>query len=94
MKNLMNMYYEAQNIIEECCGDVVKVINEVKVNNRAKSRWGLCRYDGYGGYTVEISKRILADNVPYNATMSTIVHELLHATDATGHGRKWQMYAR
>ena len=102
MKNLNKMYVEARDIVTECCGDILETICEVKVNKRAKSRWGLCKHvdigvNGdcmFGGYVIEISSRILADNVPYNATMSTIVHELLHATDADGHGKKWQKYAR
>lgn len=102
MKNLNSMYMEAREIVRDCCGDILKPIYSVKVNKRAKSFWGICKDANINvngrkmsdGYNIEISYRILADNVPYNATMSTIVHELLHATDATGHGRKWKMYAK
>ena len=95
MKDCAELVAEAQNIVRECCGDVVGDITEVKVNYRARSRWGRCTYHGMTGkYSIEISSRILADEVPYTAVMSTVVHEVLHACKGSkGHGTQWKHYA-
>ena len=50
----------------------------ITVNSRAKSRWGRCT-KVCGGYRIEITDRLLQDDVSYEATMDTLVHELLHA---------------
>lgn len=96
MKNLTKIYKEGRAIVEECCGPVIGNILMVETNSRAKTRWGRCSYNRYHNtYTIQISTRILADEVPYEAVLSTMVHEILHACEgAKGHGTVWQKYAR
>lgn len=48
------------------------------VNTRAKSRWGICRKTGARDYEIEISERLLRDEVSDVATKNTVIHELLH----------------
>ena len=94
MKDLGKMYLEARKIVEEVCGDVIGDITYIETNSRAQTRWGMCKYNTQTQtYTIQISSRILADEVPYNATMSTIVHEVLHATEG-GHGHKGKWASR
>lgn len=92
MKNLDKLF-------QDCLADVVNAgietgnIISVSVNSRAKKRWGLCRYiNGY--YEIEISNRLLADNIADIATKNTIVHEILHTVKGCmNHGDNWQKVA-
>ena len=93
MKDINLMYKTGLSIVRECCGDIVKPISKVSVNTRAESRWGQCKYRN-GSYEIEISYRLLSDVVPMHAAMSTMVHEILHATDAHHHDSTWKRYAR
>jgi predicted SprT family Zn-dependent metalloprotease len=96
MKELNEIYKKGRAIVEECCGPVIGNIFVVKTNSRAMARWGRCDYHrGYNTYSIQISKRILADEVPYEAVLSTMIHEILHTCQgAEGHGAVWQQYAR
>lgn len=93
MKNL-------NKLVNECKADLNAIgipyssnIYQVKVNTRAKKRWGLCRKTAYG-YQIEVSYRLMDDSVDDNATKDTIIHELLHTCDGCmNHGSRWQMYA-
>ena len=95
MRSAVEMVKEAKNIVIASCGDVVGNIVDVKVNTRARTRWGMCSYNRYtGNYIIELSSRILQDDVPYNAAMSTAVHEVLHTCKGSvNHGLQWRLYA-
>jgi hypothetical protein len=70
-------------------GNIVNVV----VNSRAKSRWGRCS-KVVGGYKIEISDRLLQDNVSFEATLNTMVHELLHAYEGRMcHTGEWKRCA-
>lgn len=58
-----------------------------EVNTRAKNRWGLCKHNPDGSYTISISSRLLAENISDDGAINTIIHELLH-TCKGGHGHK------
>lgn len=92
MKDLQALFEEGLRIVESC-GIEHYPISKCTVNRRAKMRWGCCKIR-YGTYSIEVSDRILEDSVPDNATMSVIVHEILHATNSYGHDWRWQRYAR
>lgn len=49
-----------------------------RINTRAKSRWGICKKTGSRDYQIEISERLLHDDVSDVATKNTVIHELLH----------------
>lgn len=63
------------------------------VNTRAQSRWGQCRKRN-GTFTINISSRLLQDDVSDTATKDTVIHELLHTVDGCqNHGTKWKSLA-
>ena len=76
--------------------------DKVTINNRLKATWGRCwtHYDNYNRtawhFTIEVSSRLVGDNVPENSLRSNLLHELLHACDECvkcGHNGKWKEYA-
>lgn len=76
-------------------------ILRVEINTRAKKRWGQCKIIHNSSvwenkiFTINISERLLSDNVPDCATKSTIIHELLHTCkDCMDHGEEWQRLAQ
>lgn len=99
MKNLEELTDLAIEIINECCNhpEFTLIDRPLKVNYRARSRWGLCTTYNHGTCSkIEISSLILADDVPDEKTLSTIVHELLHAVKGAakdGHRGIWKTYA-
>ena len=97
MINLDQLYHEGRYIVKECCGDVIETIESVSINNRAKKRWGCCKYIyeyGEKRCSIEISSEILRDEIPYDKALTVMVHELLHATTGTkGHGKLWKRRA-
>ena len=65
----------------------------VKINSRAKTRFGLCRKTpGKYDYEIELNSELLkADK---KKAMNTMVHEILHsAKGCMNHGRLWLAYA-
>ena len=96
MKDLNALYKEGRQIVAECIGeDKILDIDDVSVNYRAKTRWGQCKYNRKTGKrSINISHRILADSVPHDAVLSTVVHEILHACkDGHSHTGAWKRYA-
>ena len=68
--------------------------SKITVNTRAKSRWGQCRRVSKTEFTINISERILRDDVSDAATKNTVIHELLHTIEGCqNHGPKWKRYA-
>lgn len=64
------------------------------VNTRALTRWGYCRKLDKHFYQIEISERLLRDEVPDTATKDTIIHELLHTLPGgMTHAGKWSAAA-
>lgn len=70
-------------------------IGDVTVNSRAKTRWGQCCYSKFEDiYNIEISSRLLQQNVSYTAVMDTVIHELLHChEDRMCHTGEWKRCA-
>ena len=61
------------------------------VNTRAKKRWGQCKVIDHGVCDINISSRLLADDIDDMAAKNTIMHELAHAADGckSGHSGRW-----
>ena len=94
MKNLNELFEYAMWVVEEC-GIETGTITNVKVNTRAKKRYGQCTYRGLTGtYEINISSFILADDTDENAVMETIIHEILHTCKGCmNHGKEWKRLA-
>lgn len=69
-------------------------ILKIEPNSRAKTRWGQCKKVP-GGFTINISTRLLEDGVDEKSLMSTVLHEVIHTCpDCMNHGQTWKEYAR
>ena len=65
----------------------------VKVNTRAKKRWGQCRAVP-GGYLIDISSVLLDERNDEQGLKETIIHELLHSCKGCmNHGENWKRLA-
>lgn len=92
MKDLNALY-------ERCLWEVERVgirhgvILDIKVNYRAKTRWGMCKRNP-NGFMLEISAMLLEDSVSDEAAKDTIIHEILHTCKgAFNHGEAWKALA-
>ena len=93
MKDLKRVFTECLLEVTQA-GIPVGNIKNVKVNSRAGKRWGQCKKLPDGSFEIEISQRLLADQVPESSLRSTIVHEILHTCPGVkGHGSLWKHYA-
>ena len=89
-----------RDIIHECEVMAIEAkiqpgrISNIKINTRAKKRWGLCSYLSDGTYEIQISNSLLADDVSEEALMNTAMHEVLHTVKGCmNHKRKWKTCA-
>lgn len=92
MRDINAVYADCRKKLEDIgiqCGNVMAVT----VNTRAASRWGQCkRINGY--YTINISARLLDDDVELVHLEDTMIHELLHTCDGCmNHGAEWKRRA-
>lgn len=71
-------------------------VDDVEINFRAASRWGRCKFSrATGKYTIQISYRLLQEDVPRGALMDTVIHEFLHAhKDRMCHTGEWKRCAQ
>lgn len=94
MNNLKQAIKEVENILDSLNIEYGP-IDDVVINDRAKSRWGLCRYNSKRkDFTIEINTELLFSD--YDALMNTLIHEFLHAHISRfhdGHRGKWKTYA-
>ena len=96
MKDAIKVYKECKQMLENL-GIQTGNIQDVKVNTRAQRRWGRCTrkltFDGYV-FTIEISSRLLEDNISDEATNTTMLHELIHTcNNCMNHGIEWKRIA-
>lgn len=92
MKNLRKMLDEVVEEAEAIGIHPGKIIS-VTVNYRAKKRWGQCSCTA-GAYSINISSRLLDENVPDKSTKQVIAHEVLHTVPGCfNHGDMWKRYA-
>lgn len=98
LKELTNLWKVA-----EVCKEELREINiefsesvEFKVNTRAKSRFGQCKFvdNIYTDYEIEITDRLLKNDATIDGLKNTIIHELLHTVEGCmNHGTKWKSLA-
>ena len=97
---------DLNKLVEECKEELDKIgieygnVREVTVNTRAKSRWGQCCTEVNATnwcdkvFSINISDRLLADDVSDVATKNTIIHELLHSCEGgMTHKGNWKKLA-
>ena len=93
---MKNLYKLIDRAIDECLAVGIEPgeITSVKVNTRAKNRWGQTKYLPDDTFEININKELLEDNVPDKVTMNTVVHEILHTVEGCfNHKKQWQNYA-
>ena len=93
MKDLMKL-------VEECKKDLSSIgipyrqVQNWSINQRSLRRWGQCRKVRDGVFNINISVRLLDDNVDDQAAKDTIAHELLHTVEGClGHKGRWKLLA-
>lgn len=65
------------------------------VNTHAKCRLGQCRKTTLGLFDINVSERLLKDDIDDQIALDTIMHELLHTVPGCfNHGEKWKVYAK
>lgn len=89
-----------KNLVDSTKSDLDKLdikygkIRNFKINTRAKKRWGQCKKIGINTFDIEISSRLLDDNVEDKAVKNVIAHELLHTVHGCfAHRGKWKEIA-
>lgn len=93
MKNLLKLAQECKEELD-AIGIEYRTVRKWTVNTRAKCRWGQCRPVSPGIFDINISSRLLDDQVTDNAVKNTIIHELLHTVeDCLKHTGKWKTLA-
>lgn len=95
MKNIEYLKKELEVCKQMAAESNIKIgkIADIKINTRAKKRWGLCSYTS-NGFIIEISSTLLQDDVSREALMDTLMHEVLHTVDGCmNHGKQWKHYA-
>lgn len=87
---------DLDKLAAECVADLLAIgIQPAKninwsVNTRAKKRWGHCHKASSTAYDIEVSSRLLQDEVCDQAAKNTIMHELLHTINgAMSHTGLW-----
>ncbi len=90
-----------EKLQKECLEEIAALgipignITSWSINSRAKSRWGQCRMEVDGTYSIQISEVLLKDDrVSEKACKETMIHEILHTgKDCMKHRGKWKAYA-
>lgn len=92
MRNLEEYVNRCIKELEEIgleCGN----ISEIKVNTRAKKRWGQCKRIP-NGYQININVALLDERSDERGLKETIIHELLHSCKGCmNHGENWKRLA-
>lgn len=69
-----------------------KLDPRVRINDRAVSRFGACKYQN-GRYYIELARRIAEG--PEESCRSVLAHEVLHTCwGCRNHGKRWRSYGQ
>lgn len=92
MKNLDKLFNECMNEAKAIGLKPGNIVG-VTVNTRAKNRWGQTRYSN-GVYSINISNRLLAEELDDMVAKNTIMHEIIHTCPGCmNHGENWKRLA-
>lgn len=98
-KCLVNAFNEANEVIDEVLGSKFylsgNVITKITTNSRLTSVYGRCITNRKQEQSrIEISTRLLNDEVSHDDLVQTMIHELLHSLhDCQCHTGQWKIYA-
>lgn len=94
MKNYMEMYHKALEILDDLNIEYGNIV-EVKLNYRAKNRFGQCRRNNvYNTYELNFNHLIFADEADDDAIMNVLIHEILHTCEGgMTHKGEWKRLA-
>lgn len=87
---------------QECLDEVRNVgiktgtVRAWEINTRARKRWGHCKKEIDGTFTIQIAKQLLEDDrITEKSCKETMIHELLHTcSGCMNHQAKWKSYAQ
>lgn len=96
MKDLQKLFKECKEELDYI-GIKYGCIESITINTRAKKRWGQCKCTLNSQYwenrifSINISSRLLQDDISDNACKNTIMHEILHTCrGCMNHGEEWK----
>ena len=94
MKDYMAMFNEAMNVVESLGIETGNIV-EVKLNYRAKNRFGQCRKNNVNNtYSLNFNHLIFADESNEDEVMNTLIHEILHTCEGgMTHKGEWKRLA-
>lgn len=99
MKDLQKLFKECKKELDYI-GIKYGRIESITINSRAKKRWGQCRITLRSQswenriFSINISERLLQDDITDNACKNTIMHELIHTcNNCFNHGSEWKHIA-
>ena len=90
-----------ERLKQECLSEIAALgiqtgtVKEWVINTRARSRWGQCKLEPDGTYTIQIAGSLLTDDrISEKACKETIIHELLHTCKGCmKHQGRWKANA-
>lgn len=94
MKNFSKLRLECLKEIADV-GIKIGTIRSWKINSRSRTRWGQCKQEIDGTYSIQIAETLLTDDrISEKACKETIIHELLHTCKGCmKHQGQWKVYA-
>lgn len=99
MKDLQKLFKECKEELD-CIGIKYGCIESITINTRAKKRWGQCKITLNSQYwenrifSINISERLLHDDISDNSCKNTIMHEIIHTCEyCFNHGSEWKHIA-
>lgn len=99
MKDLKKLFNECKSELD-AIGIEYGCIESITINTRAKKRWGQCKITLNSTYwenkifSINISERLLQDDISDISTKDTIMHEILHTCKGCmNHGEEWKRLA-
>ena len=94
MKDYMAMFNEALEVVHGLGIETGNIV-EVKLNYRAKNRFGQCRKNNVNNtYSLNFNHLLFNDETKYDVVMGTIIHEILHTCEGgMTHKGEWKRLA-
>lgn len=90
MKDVRSAFRRAMLVVNDC-GVEAGIITGVTVNNRLTRCWGKCWHKYDGTHRIEISGRLMSEELDDLALMTTMIHEILHTVKGcNNHGVNWK----